>query len=118
MIKLSILITHYNESEEVVKPLIQSILSQEDINYLYSIFDINNRVYYDNVALPNSSFGGSITTNVGNHLREYISLEACRAIKDMVINKEQNRAYWEERIIRDVVEYTETSAKIRQLYKR
>ena len=33
MIKLSILITHYNESEEVVKPLIQSILSQEDINF-------------------------------------------------------------------------------------
>lgn len=93
-------------------------LSQEDINYLYSIFDINNRVYYDNVALPNSSFGGFIATNVGNPLREYISLEACRAIKDMVINKEQNRAYWEERIIRDVVEYTETSAKIRQLYKR
>ena len=33
MIKLSILITHYNESEEVVNPLIQSILSQEDINF-------------------------------------------------------------------------------------
>ena len=93
-------------------------LSEEDINYLYSIFDINNRVYYDNIALPNISYGGSIATNVGNPLREYISLEACRAIKDMVINKEKNKAYWEERIIRDVVEYTETSAKIRQLYKR
>ena len=100
------------------KMLKSNDLSEEDINYLYSIFDINNRVYYDNIALPNISYGGSIATNVGNPLREYISLEACRAIKDMVINKEKNKAYWEERIIRDVVEYTETSAKIRQLYKR
>lgn len=33
MIKLSILITHYNEPENIVKPLIQSILSQEDVDF-------------------------------------------------------------------------------------
>lgn len=92
-------------------------ISEEGRNILYSVFDIYNRVYYDTVSLGNKSFGGKDVGNVGNPLREYISLETNRLIKDLVISGEQNYAYWEERIERDCIEYTETSAKIKSLYK-
>lgn len=92
-------------------------ISEEGRNILYSIFDIYNRIYYDTVSVGNKSFGGSDVGNVGNPLREYISLETDRLIKDLVISGEHNFAYWEERIERDCIEYTETSAKIKSLYK-
>lgn len=93
-------------------------ISPEGRNILYSIFDIYNRIYYDTEALPNSSFGGHIAGNVGNPMREYISLETDRLIKDLIISGEHNEAYWEERILRDCIEYTETSSKIKELYTR
>lgn len=92
-------------------------ISEEGRNILYSIFDIYNRIYYDTVSVGNKSFGGKDVGNVGNPLREYISLETNRLIKDLVISGEHNYAYWEERIERDCIEYTETSAKIKSLYK-
>lgn len=92
-------------------------ISEEGRNILYSIFDIYNRIYYDTVSVGNKSFGGKDVGNVGNPLREYISLETDRLIKDLVISGEHNFAYWEERIERDCIEYTETSAKIKSLYK-
>lgn len=92
-------------------------ISEEGRNILYSIFDIYNRIYYDTVSVGNKSFGGKDVGNVGNPLREYISLETNRLIKDLVISEEHNLAYWEERIERDCIEYTETSAKIKSLYK-
>lgn len=92
-------------------------ISEEGRNILYSVFDIYNRIYYDTVSVGNKSFGGKDVGNVGNPLREYISLETDRLIKDLVISGEKNFAYWEERIERDCIEYTETSAKIKSLYK-
>ena len=93
-------------------------LSPDDLTLLYSIFDINNRVYYDTVNHGNTEFNGRAIGNVGNPLRQYISLETNRLIKDVVISGEKNIDFWLERIERDCIEYTETSAKIRQLYGR
>ncbi len=92
-------------------------ISEEGRNILYSVFDIYNRIYYDTQSVGNKAFGGRDVGNVGNPLREYISLETNRLIKDLVISGEKNFAYWEERIERDCIEYTETSAKIKSLYK-
>lgn len=92
-------------------------ISEEGRNILYSVFDIYNRIYYDTVSVGNKAFGGRDVGNVGNPLREYISLETDRLIKDLIISGEKNFAYWEERIERDCIEYTETSAKIKSLYK-
>ena len=93
-------------------------LSDEGKNILYNVFDINNRVYYDTVNHGNKSFNGVSAGNIGNPLREYISLETDRLIKDLVIENLGNYAYWEERILRDCIEYTETSAKIKGLYNK
>ena len=49
-------------------------------------------------------------------MREYISLETDRLIKDLIIDKLGNEDFWKERIERDCIEYTETSAKIKELY--
>lgn len=98
---------YFSHSEEI---------SENGRNILYSVFDIYNRVYYDTVSIGNKAFGGVDSGNVGNPLREYISLETDRLIKDIIISKEENYDYWQERIERDCIEYTETSAKIRSLY--
>ena len=92
-------------------------LSEEQRDLLTSIFDANHRVYYDTVNHGNNSFGGVPMGNVGNPLREYISLETLRLIKDIIIKKEGNIDYWESRIERDCIEFTETSARIKTLYK-
>lgn len=93
-------------------------LSDSELSLLYSIFDINNRIYYDTVNHGNTEFNGRAVGNVGNPLRQYISLETDRLIKDVVISGEKNIDFWLERIERDCIEYTETSAKIKQLYNR
>ncbi len=93
-------------------------LDKNDLILLYSIFNINNRVYYDTINHGNTEFNGRAIGNVGNPLRQYISLETDRLIKDVVISGEKNIDFWLERIERDCIEYTETSAKIKQLYQR
>lgn len=98
--------------------VVENELTDEDRDWIYSVFNINNRVFYDTVAHPNHSFNGRFAGNVGNPLREYISLETLRLIKDILIKQKTNFDYWEDRVEKDVIEYTETSAKIRELYKR
>ena len=92
-------------------------LDAEQKEFLTSVFDANHRVYYDTVNHGNHSFNGVAMGNVGNPLREYISLETLRLIKDLIINKEGNVDYWESRIERDCIEFTETTARIKTLYK-
>ena len=91
-------------------------LTEYEKEVLYSVFDIYNRVYYDTVFKVNKSTKNRPIGNVGNPLREYISLESDRMIKDIIIDKKRNEDFWRERIERDCIEYTETSAKIKQLY--
>ena len=91
-------------------------LSFENVQLLQSIFDSFHRVFYDIEDHGNKSFNGMSSGNVGNPLREYISLETLRLIKDLIIAKEGNDAYWESRIMRDCIEYTETTARIKTLY--
>ena len=91
-------------------------ISEAGREIIYSIFDINNRVFYDTINHGNWAFKGQPIGNVGNPMREYISLETDRLIKDLIIDKMGNEGFWNERIERDCIEYTETSAKIKELY--
>ena len=91
-------------------------LTEFEKEVLYSVFDIYNRVYYDTIFKVNKSTKNAPIGNVGNPLREFILLETDRMIKDIIIDKKHNDDLWRERIERDCIEYTETSAKIRQLY--
>lgn len=108
-------VEHVSASEQFSK---KQGLSPEAKNILYSIFDINNRVFYDMQFVRNKSSKNRPIGNVGNPLREYISLETDRMIKDLIIDHMKNTSYWSERLERDCIEYTETSAKIKQLYHR
>lgn len=91
-------------------------LTDYEKEVLYSVFDIYNRVYYDTTFKVNKSTKNRPIGNVGNPLREFIALETDRMIKDIIIDKKRNEDFWREQIERDCIEYTETSAKIRQLY--
>lgn len=93
-------------------------ISEEGRELINTIFDINNRVFYDTVNHGNAAYKGKPVGNVGNPMREYISLETDRLIKDLIIDKINNEDYWKERIERDCIEYTETSAKIKELYNK
>ena len=93
-------------------------ISEEGRELINSIFDINNRVFYDTVNHGNAAYKGKPVGNVGNPMREYISLETDRLIKDLIIDKIGNVDDWAERIERDCIEYTETSAKIKELYSK
>ena len=91
-------------------------LDEESSELLNSIFDIYNRVFYDTINYGNKTYHGLPCGSVGNPMREYISLETDRLIKDLIIDQSGNYDYWEDRIERDCIEYTETSAKIKELY--
>ncbi len=91
-------------------------ISEEGRELINTIFDINNRVFYDTVNHGNTAYKGKPVGNVGNPMREYISLETDRLIKDLIIDKIGNEDAWREKIERDCIEYTETSAKIKELY--
>ena len=107
-------VEHVTTCEEFAK---REKISSENKDILYSVFDIYNRVYYDTNFVANKSSKNRPIGNVGNPLREYISLETDRMIKDVIISGIKNREYWAERLERDCIEYTETSAKIKQLYR-
>ena len=92
-------------------------LNEESIDMLNSFFDIYNRVFYDKINYGNKTYHGHACGSVGNPLREYMSLETNRLIKDVVIEDKGNISYWIDRVDRDCIEYTETSAKIRTLYE-
>lgn len=91
-------------------------LSETQKQILYSIFDTKNRIFYDTINHGHSGFGKQPMGNVGNPLREYISLETLRLIKEIVIDKSGNMDYWIERIETDCIDYTETIARIKTLY--
>ena len=56
-------------------------------------------------------------SNCGNPLREYISLDTCRLVKDLMIDNINNTDYWEEKISNDCAELSEASSKVKELYK-
>ena len=85
---------------------------------LYSLFNTFKRPFYDTIFIDNKTYHGAPCGSVGNPMREYISLESDRLIKDIFINDQKNEEYWKDRIERDCIEYTETSAKIRELYDK
>ena len=93
-------------------------LSPEGIEVVNSIFDIYNRVYYDTINIGNKSFHGEACGNVGNPLRDYLSLESDRLLGDIVIdgNRVYDHDYWRERILNDAIEFTETTSKLNELY--
>lgn len=93
-------------------------LSETGKEILYSVFDIYHRVYYDTTFVANKSSKNRPIANVGNPLREYIALETDRVIKEIIIEGRKKHQYWQERIERDCVEYTETSARIKGLYNK
>lgn len=93
-------------------------LSATGKEILYSVFDIYNRVYYDTTFVANKSSNNRPIANVGNPLREYIALETNRVIKEIIIEGRKKQQYWEERVERDCIEYTETSARIKGLYNK
>ena len=93
-------------------------LSPEGIEVLNSIFDIYYRVYYDTMNIGNKSFHDEACGNVGNPLRDYLSLESDRLLGDIVIDgcRVYDKDYWKERILNDSIEFTETSSKLNELY--
>ena len=93
-------------------------ISETGKEILYSVFDIYHRVYYDKNFVANKSSKNKPIANVGNPLREYISLETDRVIKEIIIEGRKKHQYWEERVERDCIEYTETSARIKGLYHK
>ena len=90
-------------------------LDEESNELLNSIFYIYNRIFYDTINYGNNLYHNAPYGSVGNPMREYMSLETDRLIKDIIIHN-INQEYWQERIERDCIEYTETSAKIKELY--
>ena len=101
----------------VSKFLKENELDEESKRLLYSLPDTKSRVYYSTNNIGNANFNKLPYTNIGNPLREYISLEADRLIKDLIIDGINNYDYWEERITNDCIEQTEASIKVKELYK-
>lgn len=85
---------------------------------LLSLLDYKKRVCYDTINSGNDNFDGRAYGNVGNTLREYISIETSRLIKDIIIDKLDNIDYWIERANLDCIQCTETKARIRSLYDK
>lgn len=106
-----------DDLDMALKYIKEKQVSDKGIELINEVLLAYNRTYYDTVPKPNKSFKGLYSGNVGNPLREYISLETDRLIKDLIIAGQKNVAYWEERINRDCIEYTETSNRINQLRK-
>ena len=92
-------------------------VDEDSRNLLYEIVDAKSRIFYSTVNQGNAHFNKLPYGNVGNPLREYISLETDRLIKDLVINELGNFDYWLERIENDCVELSEQSSKVKELYR-
>ena len=92
-------------------------IDEESRKLLYSLPETKSRTFYSTSNMGNMNFNKLPYCNVGNPLREYISLETDRLIKDLVIDDLNNHDYWEERINLDCIEQSEVSAKVKELYK-
>ena len=84
---------------------------------LYSIEGTKERNFYSTINYGNARFNNMPYSNCGNPLREYISLDTCRLVKDLMIDNINNTDYWEEKISNDCVELSEASSKVKELYK-
>ena len=92
-------------------------VDEDSRNLLYELVDAKSRLFYSPVNQGNAHFNKMAYGNVGNPLREYISLETDRIIKDLVINELNNLDEWMERIDNDCVELSEVSSKVKELYR-
>ena len=84
---------------------------------LYSIEGTKERNFYSTINYGNARFNNMPYSNCGNPLREYISLDTCRLVKDLMIDNINNTDYWEEKISNDCAELSEASSKVKELYK-
>lgn len=92
-------------------------VDEDSRNLLYDLSETKSRTFYSTTDQGNAKFNGLPYCNIGNPLREYISLETDRLIKDLVIDKLGNTDYWQERIENDCVEQSEGVQKVKELYK-
>lgn len=92
-------------------------IDEDAKDLLYSIEGAKERQFYSTINYGNARFNGMPYSNVGNPLREYISLDTCRLIKDLIIDEVNNTDYWEEKISNDCCELSESSSKVKELYK-
>ena len=92
-------------------------IDEDAKDLLYSIEGAKERQFYSTINYGNARFNGMPYSNVGNPLREYISLDTCRLIKDLIIDELNNTDYWEEKISNDCCELSEASSKVKELYK-
>ena len=92
-------------------------VDEDSRNLLYDLSETKSRTFYSTQDKGNAKFNGNPYANVGNPLREYISLETDRLIKDLVIDNLGNTDYWTERIENDCVEQSEAVQKVKELYK-
>ena len=91
-------------------------LDEESSEMVSSVISTYKEPFYDIIFKDNKAYHGAPYGSVGNPMREYMSLESDRLIKDVVIENKNNEDYWKERIERDCIEFTVISAKIRELY--
>ena len=92
-------------------------IDEDQRNILYDLAETEGRTTYSTQCLGNDKFNGLPYCNVGNPLREYMSLETDRLIKDLVIDELNNVDYWQERIENDCIEQSEGVQKVKELYK-
>ncbi|MBR6073207.1 MAG: RNB domain-containing ribonuclease [Bacilli bacterium] len=92
-------------------------VDEDSRNLLYDLSEAKSRTFYSTTNEGNAKFNGLPYCNIGNPLREYISLETDRLIKDLVIDKLGNNDYWLERIENDCIEQSEGVQKVKELYK-
>ena len=92
-------------------------VDEETRGIVYSLGDTRPRTSFSTNCLGNNLFNKNPYSDVTNPLREYISLETDRVIKDLLINKTNNIDYWAERLSDDIAELSETTAKVKELYK-
>ena len=97
--------------------LSENKVDEDSRNLLYDLAEAKSRTFYSLKNMGNAKFNGLPYSNVGNPLREYISLETDRLIKDLVINELNNFDYWYERIENDCIEQSEGASKVKELYK-
>jgi exoribonuclease R len=92
-------------------------VDEDSRNLLYELVEAKSRPFYSTTNYGNAHINGLPYSCIGNPLREYISLETDRLIKDLVISKLDNLDEWTERINNDCVELSEVSSKVKELYR-
>ena len=110
-----------NESDEYpfyIKEFLNTHNINEDAKILLStILSTKPRTYFSTTPRGNHQFDKMFYCSTTNPLREYMSLETGRLIKDLIIDEKGNEEMWEERIKDDCVRCSEQEAKVKELYK-